>query len=90
MMQKIINALAILSFGGVAGIAGGGAYVYIQRDALIDSVKEQVTKAAMESVTGALPGAIDAKMPELPKTTGGVVGTPATGTPLPAGGFAPF
>ena len=85
MIQKIINALAILSFGGVAGIVGGGTYVYLQRDAIIDGVKAQVTKAAIEGVSGALPGMMDSAMPELPSATGGAIGMPATteGAALP-------
>ena len=69
-MQKVINVLAVLSFVGTAGIIGGGTYVFLQKDAIIDDVKKQVTEAAVEGVSGALPGLIDAAMPELPNTTG--------------------
>ena len=55
-MQKIINTLAVLSFLGTASIIGGGVYVYIQKDALIESAKEKVAKAATEAIAGALPG----------------------------------
>ena len=33
-MQKVFNALAVLSFLGTASIIGGGAYVYMQREAI--------------------------------------------------------
>lgn len=76
-MQKVINALAVLSFLGTASIVGGGVYVYTQKDALIEGAKsritETVTKAAVEAVTSALPGMLDNAVPELPSTTGGVV-----------------
>jgi len=72
-MQKVINVLAVLSFLGTASIIGGGYYLYSQRDAIIDGVKEKVTKAAIEGVSGALPGMLDAAMPELPSTTGPAV-----------------
>jgi hypothetical protein len=72
-MQKVINVLSVLSFVGVAGIIGGGTYVYLQRDAIIDGVKAQVTKHATEAITGALPGMLDAAMPEMPEVTGGAV-----------------
>ena len=72
-MQKIINVLSILSFVGVSGIIGGGTYVYLQKDTLIESVKQQVTKAAIDGVTGALPGMLDSAMPELPSATGGAI-----------------
>ena len=72
-MQKVINVLAVLSFVGTAGIIGGGTYIFLQKDAIIDDVKKQVTEAAVEGVSGALPGLIDAAMPELPNTTGPAV-----------------
>ena len=72
-MQKVINVLAILSFVGVAGIVGGGTVVYLRRDAIVEQVKENVTKAATEAIAGALPGMLDAAMPELPGATGGAI-----------------
>ena len=69
-MQKIINVLAVLSFLGTASIIGGGVYVYIQKDALIENAKEKVAKAAAEAIAGALPGMVDAAVPELPEATG--------------------
>ena len=69
-MQKLINVLAILSFVGTAGIVGGGTYVYLNREAIIEDAKEKVTKAATEAITGALPGLIDNAMPEIPEVTG--------------------
>lgn len=72
-MQKVINVLAVLSFVGVAGIIGGGTYVYLQKDSILASVKEKVATAATEAIAGALPGMIDSAMPELPGATGGAV-----------------
>ena len=69
-MQKIINVLAVLSFAGVAGIVGGGTYVYFQRDALIENAKERVAKAAAEAIAGALPGMLDSAVPSaMPEAT---------------------
>ena len=84
-MQKVINVLAVLSFLGTASIIGGGAYVYLQKDALIESAKEKIAKAAAEAIAGALPGMVDAAMPELPSATGGVVppGSASGGMGLP-------
>ena len=72
-MQKVINVLAVLSFLGTAGIIGGGAFVYLRRDAIAESVKERVAKAATEAIADALPGMLDAAMPEMPEVTGGAV-----------------
>lgn len=57
-MQKVINTLAVFSFLGTAAIIGAGYYVYSQRDAILENVKE----AAMEAVMGG----IDLPTPELP------------------------
>ena len=72
-MQRLINVLAVSSFVVSASIVGGGVYVYLNKDAMIESAKEKVTKAATEAIAGALPGLIDAAMPELPGATGGAV-----------------
>ena len=67
-MQKVINTLALLSFAASASIVGAGAYVYFNKDALIDQAKEE----AMEMITGALfsgPMAGDEMIPDLPDPT---------------------
>ena len=73
MIQKVINVLAVLSFAGIAGIVGGGSYVYLNKDSIIENVKGQVAAAATEAIAGALPGMLDAAMPELPGATGGAI-----------------
>ena len=79
-MQKLINALAVVSFVGVVSIIGGGAYVYTQRDALIESAKERITELQQSPIAGTLPGMLDAAMPELPEVTGGAMpGVPGGG-----------
>ena len=72
-MQKVINVLAVLSFVGTAGIVGGGAAVYLNKDSIVENIKSQVAAAAGEAITGALPGMMDAAMPELPSATGGAI-----------------
>ena len=61
-MQKVINVLALLSFGVSAAIVAGGVYVYTQKDAIIERVKEeamsQVGDMIGEAVGGAATGAI--------------------------------
>jgi D-aminopeptidase len=82
-MQKLINVLALASFGVSAAIVGGGAYVYLNKDALIESAKAAATKAATEAVAGALPGMLESAMPKMPEVTGGAVPTGKTGSALP-------
>lgn len=69
-MQKVINVLAVLSFLGTASIIGGGSYVYLKRDAIVEDVKAKITAAVTQTVTDALPGLVDSAVPELPKATG--------------------
>ena len=37
-MQKLINALAVLAFVGVAGIGGAGYYLFENKDAIIKNL----------------------------------------------------
>ena len=48
---------------------------------MVESAKEKITKAATEAIAGALPGMLDAAMPELPEVTGGAI--PSGGGGLP-------
>ena len=61
-MQKVINVLALLSFGVSTAIVAGGVYVYTQKDAIIERVKEeamsQVGDMIGEAIGGAAGGAI--------------------------------
>ena len=40
-MQKIINVLALASVAVSAAVVGTGAYVYVNKDAIIESVTEK-------------------------------------------------
>ena len=62
-MQKIINGIAIFSGVVALSVVGIGGYVFIRKDAIIDSVKEKVMDAVMPDIGG---GITDA----LPKSTG--------------------
>ena len=72
-MQKVINALAIVSFLGTATLIGGGAYVYFQREAIKARVMGQVAESATEAIAGALPSLMDSATPKLPEATGGAI-----------------
>lgn len=90
-MQKLINVVALLSGLTSLGLIGGGAYLYLNKDVLIEDARAKVTKAvteaAVEAVSGALPGMLDSAMPELPDVTGPAVptskGSNVTGPALP-------
>ena len=70
IMQKIVNVLALVSFGVSAAVVAGGTYVYLNKDAIVDNVKDGVTKAATEAITEALPGMLDSAVPSVPTETG--------------------
>ena len=70
-MQKVINALAIFSFAVTASAVGAGAYVYLNRDAIIEDIKEQAMSEIGGMVGGALgatlfSGPADDMLPDLP------------------------
>ena len=50
--NDIANAISVISGVSLAGIIGVGTYVYVNKDAIIDDIKE----AAIESVVGGMGG----------------------------------
>ena len=75
-MQKAINAIALLSGLVSLSVLGGGAYLYVQKDTLIEGAREKATAAITEAITEALPGMVDAVMPGVPEVTGPAVSSP--------------
>ena len=74
-MQKIINGIAIFSGVVALGVVGLGGYVFIRKDAIIDSVKEKVMDAVMPDIGGGITNAIpDLTGPAIPDFGG--VGMP--------------
>ena len=67
-MQKIFNAIAVASGVLSLTVVGSGLFVYINKDAIINNIKEK----AMESITGNLGGALGDSLP-IPDVTGPVV-----------------
>jgi len=84
-MQKLINLIALLSGLVSLSVVGGGAYLYLNKDALIEDAKSKVTSAATEAIADALPGMLNASMPKLPETTGAdlPLGVTSPNIPLP-------
>ena len=84
-MQKLINVIALLSGLTSLGLISGSAYLLLNKDALIESAKEQAVKAATESISEALPGMIQGAMPKMPSVTGGALpAAPGVGGGAPA------
>ncbi len=74
-MQKIINVLALASSVVSLAVVGTGAYVYVQRDAIIEDIKEK----ALESVLGGGLGGV----------AGGAAGLGADALPLGSNDLSP-
>ena len=75
-MQKVINTIALLSGLVSLSVVGTGAYLYMNKDAMIEDIRKQATEQVTKAITEALPGIIDAALPEIPEMptkTGGVV-----------------
>ncbi len=82
-MQKLINVVALLSGLTSLGLIGGSAYVFLNKDALIESAKEKAITAVTESVSEALPGMIQGAMPKMPEVTGPALPVGETGPAIP-------
>jgi hypothetical protein len=77
-MQKIINVLAIASAAVSVAVVGTGAYVYVNKDAIIESVTEK----ALGGLGGGLGGDLPIGTPDLAPAA------PNQATaPVPAGGL---
>ena len=48
IMQKIINALAVASFVVSGAVVVAGTYVYVNKDAIVENVKEEAIAAVTE------------------------------------------
>ena len=87
-MQKLVNVVALLSGLVSLGVVGGGAYLFLNKDAMIEDVRIKATEEITKAVTEALPGMIDAAIPEMPSATGDVMNQ--TNVPPVTGGAVPF
>ena len=81
-MQKIINVLAVASFALSSAIAASGVYVYVNRDSIIDGVKQKVMGGFGGDALGggALTGDIGLPIDTQPQAA-------APSAPVPSGGL---
>jgi hypothetical protein len=61
-MQRIINVLALSSFLVSATAVGGGVYLYLNKDSLVEKVKGQIMESVTDSIPGALVGGLGGSM----------------------------
>ena len=73
-MQKLINVLALASTAVSVAVVGTAGYVYVNREAIIEDVKEKAMEAVLGGA-GGLGGAAGGLGGDLP------IGTPDRATP---------
>jgi len=82
--NDIANAISVISGVSLAGIIGVGSYVYLNKDAIIDDIKD----AAVESVVGGMGGgalkSLPLGAPDLALPDDQASAPPAAGFGLPA------
>ena len=65
-MQKIVNVLAVASAVVSLAVVGSAGYVYVRKDAIIESIKEKALGSVMGGLGGgALKGAIELPLGDL-------------------------
>ena len=71
MLQKIVNGIAIVSGVVSLTVVGLGGYVFIRKDAIIDSAKSKILEAVVPDLGGiagdALPDVTGPAVPSLPQ-----------------------
>ena len=90
--NSIANAISVVSGVSLAGIIGVGTYVYVNKDAIIDDIKDAAIESVMGGAGGALGGgALPIGTPELaPPADQASAPTPAgqsMGLPVPSSAF---
>ena len=82
--NSIANIVSIVSGVSLAGIIGVGSYVYLNKDAIIEDIKE----AAIESVLGGMGGgALPIGTPDLAPPADQASGGASMGLPVPGSAF---
>ena len=88
-MQKLINVLALASFGVSAVVVAGGSWVYVNRYKIVNDVKNIAADEIMDMVPDMLSGALkppSLPAPGVPSAVGGSTGNPIAIPVIPFGG----
>jgi hypothetical protein len=88
-MQKVINVLALASFGFSSVLVAGGGWVYMNRYRLVNDIKNIAADEIMDMVPSMMSGALKPPsvpaMPGAPSAVGGSTGSPVAIPTLPFG-----
>ena len=80
-MQKIINVLALASTAVSVAVVGTGVYVYVNKDAIIESVTEKAL-GSLGGLGGSLGGDLPVGTPDLAPPAGQAT-VPSAGLGVP-------
>ena len=88
-MQKIINVLAVASAAVSVAVVGLGGYVYLNREAIIEDVKEKALGGLGGSLGGGLGGYLPIGTPDLaaPDNAATAPQGASMGLPVPSSAF---
>ena len=88
-MQKIINVLAVASAAVSVAVVGLGGYVYLNREAIIEDVKEKALGGLGGSLGGGLGGDLPIGAPDLaaPDNAATAPQGASMGLPVPSSAF---
>ena len=78
--QKIVNVIALTSGVVSLAIVGSGLFVFVNRDSIVDNIKQQAIEAALGSLGGLGGGALPTGSNDLPS----LGSTPSMGPAAPA------
>ena len=82
-MQKIINVLALASTAVSIAVVGTGAYVYVNKDSIIESVTEKAL-GSLGGLGGGLGGDLPIGTPDLaPPAPDAAMSVPSAGLGVP-------
>ena len=82
-MQKIINVLAVASAVVSVAVVGTGAFVYVNKDAIIEDIKEKALGGLGGSLGGGLGGDLPIGAPDLSSPTPQAAAPSSGGMTLP-------
>ena len=85
-MQKIINVLAVASAAVSVAVVGTGAYVYVNKDAIIESVTEKALGSLGGFGGAGLGGDLPVGTPDLAPPAPDQAAAPPS-APIPSGGL---
>ena len=80
--NSIANVISIVSGVSLAGIIGVGSYVYVNKDAIIEDIKEAAIESVMGGMSGGLGGDLPIGTPDLAPPAGQAA-VPSAGLGIP-------